>query len=298
MWRSVELREIRIFLVLAEELHFGRTAVRTGLTQSRVSQSMRDLERKLGVQLADRTSRRVALTAAGERFRAEAAATLAGLEAVLRTTEESAADVTYPLRIGVVSAAAVGDRLRQIVAAYEQAHPRSPVQYVGLPFADRFGPLRRGEVELIMSSLPLKQADLVTGPVLSSEPRMLAVGRIHPLASRETVSIEDLADHAIGDLSIAAPPELAEHMAPRTTPSGQTIPRVAVDATEPSALIMAVAQGRVVQPVTRQFAVSYAHRDVSFIPIRDLPPSQSVMVWRRRDRSKALRAFLKIARSL
>jgi hypothetical protein len=48
----------------------------------------------------------------------------------------------------------------------------------------------------------------------------------------------------------------------------------------------------------RQFAVSYAHPDVSFIPIRDLPPSQSVMVRRRRDRSKALRAFLKIARSL
>ncbi len=298
MWRLVELREIRIFLVLAEELHFGRTAVRTGLTQSRVSQSMRDLERKLGVRLADRTSRRVALTAAGEQFRAEASAALAGLEAVLRATEESAVDVTDPLRIGVVSAAAVGDRLRQIVAAYERAHPRSLVQYVGLPFADRFGPLRRGEVELIMSSLPLKQADLVTGPVLSREPRMLAVGRMHPLAGRETVSIEDLADHAIGDLSIAAPAELTEHMAPRTTPSGKIIPRVAVDATEPSALIMAVAQGRVVQPVTRQFADSYAHRDVSFIPIRDLPPSQSVMVWRRRDRSKALRAFLKIARSL
>jgi DNA-binding transcriptional LysR family regulator len=52
MWRAVELRELRVFLVLAEELHFGRTADRLGLTQSRVSQSIRDLERKLGLPLA------------------------------------------------------------------------------------------------------------------------------------------------------------------------------------------------------------------------------------------------------
>ena len=62
MWRAVELRELRVFLVLAEELHFGRTADRLGLTQSRVSQSIRDLERKLGLHLAARTSRRVVLT--------------------------------------------------------------------------------------------------------------------------------------------------------------------------------------------------------------------------------------------
>ncbi|HEV8206546.1 MAG TPA: LysR family transcriptional regulator, partial [Acidimicrobiia bacterium] len=67
----VELREIKVFLTLAEELHFGRTAERLGLTQSRVSQSLRSLERKLGEQLVRRTSRRVALTTPGERFRAE-----------------------------------------------------------------------------------------------------------------------------------------------------------------------------------------------------------------------------------
>ena len=69
MHETVELREIRVFLTLAEELHFGRTADRLGLTQSRVSQSLRALERKLGEDLVHRTSRRVALTAPGERFR-------------------------------------------------------------------------------------------------------------------------------------------------------------------------------------------------------------------------------------
>src|SRR5512133_1480941 len=117
MWQTVELRELRIFLLLAEELHFGRTAARVGLTQSRVSQSVRALERKLGVELAARTSRRVTLTAAGERFRDEVAAALTELEDVLRRTEESSARLIEPVRLGVISAAAVGPRLRSIIAA-------------------------------------------------------------------------------------------------------------------------------------------------------------------------------------
>ena len=71
MWETIELREIRVFLALAQELHFGRAAEQLGVTQSRVSQSLRELEHKLGQTLVHRTSRRVALTAAGRHFLAE-----------------------------------------------------------------------------------------------------------------------------------------------------------------------------------------------------------------------------------
>jgi DNA-binding transcriptional LysR family regulator len=184
MWQGVELREIRVFLLLAEELHFGRTAVRAGLTQSRVSQTLRSLERKLGVDLVHRTSRRVHLTAAGEAFRQAVAPALGGLEEVLRVTADAGPVLTEPVRIGVISAAAVGPKLRAMIARHEEAHPQSSVELVGLPFRDRFGPLRRGEVELMVTSLPLHQPDLVVGPVLSHEPRMLAVSRRHPLAGQ------------------------------------------------------------------------------------------------------------------
>lgn len=156
MWSAIELREIRVFLVLAEELHFGRTAARLGLTQSRVSQSIGALERKLGAQLAHRTSRRVSLTPVGERFQREAGSALAGLEAVLREASDRLAS---PVRLGVVSAAAIGPQLRSIIQKFETAHPDSGVQIVGLPFADRFGPLRRGDVELSVTHLPLNQPD-------------------------------------------------------------------------------------------------------------------------------------------
>src|SRR5207302_3465428 len=68
MWDTVELRELRIFLTLADELHFGRTAERLHISQSRVSQAVRMLECQVGAKLFDRTSRHVALTPIGKRL--------------------------------------------------------------------------------------------------------------------------------------------------------------------------------------------------------------------------------------
>lgn len=296
MWSSIELRELRVFLVLTDELHFGRTAARTGLTQSRVSQSLRSLEQKLGSELLHRTSRRVAITAAGAKLRLEVGAVLSDLDAALQRAADASRRITGPVRLGVIAAAAVGPRLRSIVDAYESSHPESSVEFVGLPFRDRMGPLRRGEVELMVTTLPLEQPDIVTGPVLTREPRMLAVARDHPLAEHEQVSIEHLADHAIGRLDIVAPPELAEEMAPRRTPAGRTIPRLDLRIQEVSELLVAVAHGRVVQPVTATFAVTYSHPNVTYREIHDLPPTRSALAWRRRDRNPGLRAFLQIAR--
>jgi DNA-binding transcriptional LysR family regulator len=297
MWQQIELREIRIFLVLAEELHFGRTAQRVGLTQSRVSQSVRALERKLGADLAHRTSRRVTLTTTGVRFRTEAGAALVELERVLEAIEAAGDRITEPLRLGIVSAAMVGPDVQSIIDAYEEAHPDSAVEIVGLPFHDRFGPLRRGEIDAMIVSLPLDEPDLVTGRVLATQRRMVAVGHRHPLAARTEVSIEDLTDHVIGDLELLAPRALLEAMAPRLTPTGRPIPRVRVRAEEPSALLMAIAAGRIVQPVTEAFATTYSHPQVTYRPITDLTPSPVAFAWRRRNRHRPLRAFLRIAQA-
>ena len=297
MWRTVELRELRVFLALAEELHFGRTADRLGLTQSRVSQTIRDLERKLGLDLAVRTSRRVDLTPAGQRFREDAGRALAALEDVLRAAEDAGGQLTEPVRLGLLSAAQITPVLRQLVDAFRAAHPRSAVEFVGLPFDDRFAPLRRGDVQLVVTSLPIDQPDLATGPVLSRHPRLLAVARTHPLARGPDVSIEDLADHPIGDLDVTAPRELLAEMTPRHTPSGRPIPRAGPPIRHQTELLLAVASGSVVQPVLAPFAATFQHPDVVYLPIRDLPPSRSVLAWRRHDRHRGLHAFLHVARA-
>ena len=294
MWQSVELRELRLYLALAEELHFGRTATKLGLTQSRVSQSLADLERKLGVTLVHRTSRRVRLTPEGARFRVDAEQALIALDDILRATQEAAVQLRAPLRLGVVTPGQVGHRLRSIIADYEAAHPHSQVQFVGLPFTDRFGPLRRGDVDVMITSLPLRQRDLATGPVLTRQPRLLAVARQHPLAQRSEISIEEVADYRVGNLDIAGPPELLQEMSPLHTPQGRPILRSERALRDPAELLLAVAAGQIVQPVLAAFAATYQHPEIMYLPITDLPPARTVLAWRRDTRSRALQELLRL----
>src|SRR5919108_430328 len=128
MWETVELRELRVFLTLAEELHFGRSAGRLGLTQSRVSQSLRELERKLGGQLFHRTSRRVALTPLGERFQAALEPAYDGLLRVLESTYSANGSLEGTLRLGLLYPTAGGPHMTEIVAAFERLHPGCEVR--------------------------------------------------------------------------------------------------------------------------------------------------------------------------
>jgi DNA-binding transcriptional LysR family regulator len=192
VWPSIELREIQVFLALAEELHFGRTAERVHLTTSRVSQTVRDLERKLGGQLVYRTSRRVELTDFGERFRAEAGVAYDELVGVLERTAAHRGG-QEPLRLGLFSDPTAPE-ITKVVKAFEARHPESPVQVSETRFDDLFGPLLRGELDLMASWLPHRQRGLVLGPIVTSQPRVLAVGPEHPLARRAGISIEDVAD--------------------------------------------------------------------------------------------------------
>src|SRR5215469_8151603 len=148
MWRTTELREIRVFLVLAEELHFGRTAERLGLTQSRVSQTLRALETRLGDRLVDRTSRSVALTAAGERLRAELEPAYAQLLDVLEGFARSRDAPAGVIRLGVTYPAAASPDLLRAIDLFEKRYRRCRVEITELPFRHRLEPLRRGDIDL------------------------------------------------------------------------------------------------------------------------------------------------------
>src|SRR3954454_19034077 len=100
MWESIELRDLRVFLTLADELHFGRTAERLGVTTSRVSQAVRLLERRAGGPLFHRTSRTVRLTPLGAHLRAEVAPAYEQLCRAWTDTVELATGIAGPLRVG------------------------------------------------------------------------------------------------------------------------------------------------------------------------------------------------------
>jgi DNA-binding transcriptional LysR family regulator len=297
MWSAVELREIRVFLTLAEQLHFGRAAERLQVTPSRISQTLQTLETKLGGQLFSRTSRRVALTPLGERFLARVAPVYEQLALVLEETGTANRRLAGALRLGLLAASSGGPHLTAIIDAFERLHPECEVVMSEVFFTDSLGALRRGEIDVMATRLPIRQPDLVVGPTLVREPRVLAVARDHPLAARKRVSIEDIADYPVAPIT-DSPRELIDAVIPRKTPKGRSIRRVNQRPTTPHEVTALVARGRIVHPTVPSFAEYFGQPGVVYVPIGDMPPSTSGLVWRRRDPNPRLREFIGVAREI
>lgn len=297
MWSSVELRDIRVFLALGEELHFGRTAERLGLTPSRVSQIIRDLEAKLGGELVYRTSRSVTLTPLGERLTARVTGPYTQLSGVLEQTRVESRAVTGVVRLGLFSAPAGGPHLKRIIDVFEARHPDCTVETTDTPFDDAFGPLLRGETPVLATWLPHGQTDVVVGPTLNREPRTLLVAADHPLATEPSVSVEDLADYRVARFE-QMPREFRETWIPTRTPRGRIIPSVRMEMTQRdySQLGMRIARGELVHPTvpsaTQLFAASI---QLATVPILGMPPWRSALVWRRRSIDVKVREFVRVA---
>jgi DNA-binding transcriptional LysR family regulator len=293
MWMDVELREIRAFLVLAEELHFGHSAERLGVTQARVSQILRELERKLGHRLVHRTSRQVALTPAGERFRGAIDPVSDQRSDVLRRFEATRETLEGTLRIGIVAGPSGSPPLLAVVDKFTAAHPGCAVDFRDVSLADILGPLRRAEVDVLAVRLPLDQSDLVVGPTLSHEPRVLAVNRDHPLAQRSEVSIEDVADYKVASFD-TVPKELEEALLPSKTPAGRPIERLRRPMRNLSEVAMLVARGDIVHLTVPSMA-DYWGPDISYVPVIDMPESTEAIVWLRSTTDNKVRELARIA---
>lgn len=296
MYDTVEFREIRVFLTLADELHFGRTAERLGLTQSRVSQSLRSLEHKVGEQLVHRTSRRVALTAPGERFHAEIAPPFAQLTAVLERAAMNPLGGT--LRIGLWYPNSGGDELLRLIDAFEARHPDCDVQVAPTPPDDPGGPLLRGELDLMAQPVLRDPADPhVVVATLASEARLLAVARDHPLAGRHEVELEDLGDYLVVAPRIL-PDDYQEAWIPFRTPSGRPIERHPQRPGTSEELAILVARGRAVHPTVSESSAYFGPPSIVCIPMVGLPPVRRVLLALRGDWNPRLREFIRIAREV
>src|SRR6266700_1457565 len=156
MWTAVELRELRIFLTLAEELHFGRTAERLQNSQPGVSEAVRGLEVRIGTRLFERTSRRVSLTPAGEEFRRSLVPALAALDRALARASDRAASIAGPLRIGFTQTTD-GPPLHRLIDAFQSRHPDCEVSLHEVDTTDPYAAVRRGDVEVLVNWLAVAE---------------------------------------------------------------------------------------------------------------------------------------------
>jgi DNA-binding transcriptional LysR family regulator len=295
MWHDVELRELRVFLVLADELHFGRTAERLGISQPGVSEAVRVLESRLGVKLFERTSRRVRLTPAGEELKRGVVPALAALDRALAETSELSRAVRGLLRVGFVLTTE-GPALSRLIAAFQARYPACEVRLQEVDTFDAYRALRRGDIDVLCNWLAVDEPDLTAGPAFAYYQRALVVAATHHLAGRPAVSIEDLADEEVPLLPPTVPPAVYDLIVPPRTPSGREIRR-----TQPvqtiNEILSLVARGRVVHPTSSAVPI-FARDDVVLIPIRDLPPLPLGLVWCASRENPRIRALSEVASSV
>jgi DNA-binding transcriptional LysR family regulator len=293
MWELVESRELRVFLVLYEELHFGRTAERLRISQTRVSQTIQELETKLGTPLFVRTSRRVAPTPAGDELHDQAAPLYEQLRSVLREVHEANREIAGELRLGLDGPSSGGQALPEIISLFTSRHPHCSVHVAETGIGDPTGQLRRGEFDLLALDLPIDQPDLVVGPVLRRDGRLIGVAADHPLAGRESVSLEEIADYETHDGGGSQPPEKIDAWSPPRTPSGRTIRRRHLPNPTFSQIFALVAAGEIVHFASSPLFLTYP--GVTYRPITDMPPIDSALVWRASEETAAIRAFAQAA---
>jgi DNA-binding transcriptional LysR family regulator len=290
---GVELREIRTFLVLAAELHFGRTAERLLVTPSRVSQTIRTLEARVGGRLFERTSRSVRLTPIGEQLRATATQPYLELQQAVRSTRDAVAAITGTLRIGMYTESLGGRHLVSIVRSFEASHRNANVVLASLGVQRNYlDVLRAGEIDMIATRLPISDADITVGPILTHEERVLLVAVSDPLAKQESVTLEDFADRAVSDAQ-ALPREMMDALIPPITPSGRRYQRQENPSIED--MLMSIATGKQVHPTVPSFLEHHAHPAITSVPIRDLPPSETALVWLTANYAPKIAAFTHIA---
>lgn len=190
----MELRHLRYFVAVAEELHFGRAAARLHIAQPPLSRQVRDLERELGTGLFSREKGRVQLTHAGRAFLPEARRTLAQAERALRTAQRAAQGEVGRLRVGFVEAATYSGVLPDALGAFRAQLPNVGLELFELSSLQQTEALRDGRIELgILHSPPHDAAQWLGIERVLQDPMVVALPRDHRGAARARVALRSLA---------------------------------------------------------------------------------------------------------
>lgn len=196
----METRQLEYFVAVAEELSFTRAAQRVFAVQSTVSAAVRSLEAELGTRLFDRSTRRVALSAAGTAFLPEAKAAIEALERARATVQEASEGLRGSLRIGTLTS--IGDLdLPGLLGAFHRRYPLVDI-HVTVSITGSTGladEVRHGRLDVALVGLP--EADLAGLDVLrvDTRPFVVVLPATHRLAARKAIRLADLVGEAFID---------------------------------------------------------------------------------------------------
>ncbi len=291
----MELRHLRYFVAVAEELHFGRAAQRLHVVQPALSQQIQKLERELGVELLSRTKRRVSLTEPGRAFLEEARRTLASAGDAVVAARRAAVGETGRLRVGYVDWAIYLD-LPRMLRLYRERYPGVDVQIAEMSRGEQNKAFVRGELDVGFYAFREGEGEYSFDRI-AADPLVAVLPDTHVAAGRARVPLEKLS----GEPWVLFPGSLRsrylELVLEACTAAGFT-PRVVQEAGQMNTLAALVGAGFGVTLLPRVVAM----RPREGIVVRPLAGRAKRLpydaIWRTHDLSPTAAQFLAIAREV
>lgn len=288
---TMDLVDLRAFLAVAEERHFGRAAERLGISLAQVSQRVRRLEETLKAELLIRTTRSVVVTEAGQQLLSE------GRDLVARVTKvESDIRRLGSGRAGILRLGAVGSVSRtllpRMIKLLERAIPDVKLKIT----AGMFTPAQEqalldGAIDLGILRLPLRHASL-TYRVVERDPLMLALATNHPLASQDEVRIEDLCREAFVTFPEMSGSIVREAVLTQCARAG-FIPKSLVEVSDTGTLLSLVAAGIGVALVPSS-AQNLSAQGVRFLDLDSTENIEIALAWQTGTRAVLVHQALSV----
>src|SRR5262252_6449687 len=287
-----DLSQLRCFVAVAEELHFGRAAARLNMTQPPLSRQIQVLEHIIDATLLERTSRSVRLTPAGRSFLPEARRILKLAESASQVARRIAMGKTGSLKIGFTAAAAYGF-LPDLIAACRARLPEVDFSLKEMVSGDQLEALASGQIDAGLLRPPIARPELASRRVLA-EPLLAAIPRQHPLAAAETVAIRDFDGQPFVMYSPYESRYFHDLLVALFT-RADVLPRYVQHLSQIHSILAMVRAGLGLAIVPAAAASLKADVRLRPLKLRSERPVELFLVWRREDENPLLPALVEIA---
>ncbi|MFB8353368.1 LysR family transcriptional regulator [Streptomyces niveus] len=277
------IHQLRLFLALGEELHFGRAAARLFITQPALSQQIRELEKRLGVRVVERAGRTITLTDAGHALLPEARAAVAAVGRLRRVADAQLRQVSGRLVVGTMGAEASMAHTRAVLGLLQERHPGTTVQLVNLGFGDHMAALAQQEADVVFLRPPV--TDDIELHHLATEPRVACLCADHPLAALPRLTLAQLSGVPVVDMPEQVPRLWWDFWAADPRPDGSRVHYGPV-VTDMESLLHTVAAGEAMCFLPEAARDYFPRPGIRYIDMVDLAPSTSALAWLRQRRSE------------
>ncbi|MBI0379001.1 LysR family transcriptional regulator [Streptomyces albiflaviniger] len=270
------VHQLRLFVVLAEELHFGRAAARLYMTQPAFSQQIRGLERRLGLQLVERTSRVVELTPSGQALLLHARAVAEAMDGLRQAAEARSREITGRVVIGALTAELAMPQTRAILDELHTRHPQLAVEMRSLNFVNQYEALVSGEVDVAFLRPPAPRGIRVQH--LAEEPRVVCLPATDPLTDQERLTLAQLAAHTMPTMPPESPGVWRDFWAVNPRPDGAPI-RFGPLAVDVEGVLSLIAHGQTIGILPASARDFYPRPGIRYRDLVDAPPCTMALTW-------------------